>query len=115
MSEQRGERDQSGADVDPKAVFGLHAFAYALGAGLLVLVDLAFTEGWWFFWPVMAWGLVVLVHYLYLKSVHVDSRWVEERADRVLDKAYDLGHIEDIRQRYKNKNPAARNNRRVED
>ena len=115
MSEHRGEPDGSGADLDHVQLFHLHAVAYAIAAAVLVLVDLAFTGGWWFFWPVLAWGVLVLVHYLYVKSIHVDNRWAEERADRVLDKAYDLGHIEDIRQRYEGAKPDARENRRTED
>ena len=115
MSEHGGERDQSGADVDPLGVFRLHALVYVLGAAGLMLVDLAFTDGWWFFWPVLVWGLVVLVHYLYLKSVYVDSRWADERADRVLDKAYDLGHIEDIHQRYEGTKPHNRDRHGPED
>ena len=115
MSEHRGERDWTAAEADKLRFFRLHARAYALGAAILILVDLAVSGGWWFFWPVLAWGFLVLVHYLYLKSIRVDSHWAEERATRILDKAYDLGHIEDIRQRYEGENPLARNDRKAED
>ena len=112
MSEHRGERDGSGAKPDHVRLFHFHVSAYALGLALLVLIDLAITDGWWFFWPVLAWGVLVLMHYLYLKSILVDSRWAEERADRVLDKAYDLGHIEDIRRRYDGAKPHERDRRK---
>ena len=115
MSEQRGEHDRPGAEPDSLRVFRLHAVAYALGSALLVLVDFAVTVGWWFFWPVVAWGLLVLVHFLYLKSIRVDSRWAEERASRILDKAYDLGHIEDIHQRYDGGKPPGRDSGKAED
>ena len=115
MSEHRGERDRTGAKPDQPRFFRLHALVYALGAAVLVLVDFAVTGGWWFFWPVMAWGLLVLVHFLYLKSIRVDSRWAEERASRILDKAYDLGHIEDIRQRYDGGKPPGRDSGKAED
>ncbi len=115
MSEHRSERDNSGAGMDQLQFFRFHALAYVLGVAVLVLVDLAVTAGWWFFWPVLAWGFVVLVHYLYLKSIRVDSRWAEERASQVLDKAYDLGHIEDIRQRYEGAKPPGPNGRGAED
>ena len=115
MSEHGGEGDGTGAKSDPLRFFRLHACAYALGVAVLVLVDLAVTGGSWFFWPVLAWSLLVLVHYLYLKSTRVDSRWAEERAGRVLDKAYDLGHIEDIRQRYDGAKPQARDGQGTED
>ena len=115
MSEQRGKDDRPGPELDSLRVFRLHAVAYALGSGLLVFVDFAVTGGWWFFWPVMAWGLLVLVHFLYLKSIRVDSRWAEERASRILDKAYDLGHIEDIHQRYDSGKPPGRDSGKAED
>ncbi len=115
MSEQRGEHDRSGVELDSLRAFRLHAVAYALGSALLVLVDFAVTGGWWFFWPVMAWGLLLLVHYLYLKSIGVDSRWAEERASRILDKAYDLGHIEDIHRRYDGGKPPGRDSGKDED
>jgi hypothetical protein len=115
MSEYRDERDGTGAEPDLLRYFRLHVRAYALGTAVLVLVDLTVTGGWWFFWPVLAWGLLVLVHYLYLKSIRVDSRWAEERAGRILDKAYDLGHIEDIRRRYEGTDPPARDGRKSED
>ena len=105
MSEHRGEREKGDAETDQTRYFRLHGLAYALGVAVLVAVDLAVTDGWWSFWPVFAWSVILLVHYLYLRSTHVDSRWVEERESQVLDKAYDLGHIEDIRQRYQGEKP----------
>jgi hypothetical protein len=115
MSEHRGERDRTAAEADKLRFFRLHARAYGLGAAILILVDLAVSGGWWFFWPVLAWGFLVLVHYLYLKSIRVDGDWADERATRVLDKAYDLGHIEDIRQRYEGTDSPARENRKTGD
>ena len=115
MSEHRSEGDRTGPGADPLRLFRLHAGAYAFGAAVLVLVDLTVTGEWWFFWPVLVWGLVVLLHYLYLKSMRVDSRWAEERAGRILDKAYDLGHIEDIQKRYEDTKPPARGGQGKED
>jgi hypothetical protein len=115
MSKNRGDKDVTDAGPDVLRFFRLHARVYALGVAVLFLVDLAVTGGWWFFWPVLAWGFLVLLHYLYLKSIRVDSDWADERTTRILDKAYDLGHIEDIRQRYEGANPPARNGRKAEE
>ena len=50
-----------------------HARAYALAAVIFLLVDLVASEGWWFFWPVLIWGSVVLLHYIYVKIVNIDA------------------------------------------
>ena len=77
-----------------------HARAYALAAVIFLLVDLVGSEGWWFFWPVLIWGSVVLLHYMYVKIVNIDDDWAAERTREIGGRAYDLGHIEDIRKRY---------------
>ncbi len=77
-----------------------HARAYAVAAVIFLLVDLVASEGWWFFWPVLVWGSVVFLHYMYVKSVRIDDDWAARRTREIGDRAYDLGHIEDIRKRY---------------
>ncbi len=77
-----------------------HAWAYAVCSVVLVVVDFAASEGWWFFWPVLAWGCAVLLHYIHVKSISIDDGWAADRATEVVGKAYDLGHIESIRDRY---------------
>ncbi len=78
----------------------LHARAYAVAAVIFLLVDLVASDGWWFFWPVLVWGSVVFLHYMYVKSVSIDDDWAARRTREIGDRAYDLGHIEDIRKRY---------------
>ena len=77
-----------------------HVSAFAVAAVIFLLVDLVATDGWWFFWPVLVWGFVVLLHYLYVKSISIDDDWAAERSREIRYKAYDLSHIEDIRQRH---------------
>ena len=80
--------------------FRLHALAF-------VLVNLAlnaanwFAGGdWWAFWPLAAWAVALLAHYLMYKSRRVDDRWVEDRTDDVRSKSYDRAHIDSIQTRY---------------
>ena len=77
-----------------------HASAFAVAAGISLLVDLVALDGWWFFWPVLIWGFALLVHYLYVKSISTDDRWVAQRSSDIRYRAYDLSHIEDIRHRH---------------
>ena len=90
---------------DAPRYFQLHLRAYVLGTVVLVLIDSMAFEGWWFFWPIMVWGILVLLHGLYVKTVHVNLKWAEERTEDVRLSAYDLGHIESIEQRYKDGPP----------
>jgi hypothetical protein len=61
----------------------------------------AFTGGhWWAFWPLLATGFLLGVHYLFYKAVAVDERWVEERVEELNLKSYDRGHIENLKSRY---------------
>ena len=77
-----------------------HACAYAVGSVVLIVVDFAASEGWWFFWPVLAWGCAVLLHYIHVKTISIDEGWAADRTTEVVGKAYDLSHIESIRDRY---------------
>ena len=76
-----------------------HACAFGVAVVIALLVDLIATDGWWFFWPGLVWGIILLVHYLYVKSISIDDEWAAERSSEVKYRAYDLSHIEDIRVR----------------
>ena len=79
--------------------FRPHAFIYAV-AVLLGLMFLLFSVGGWFFWPLLIWTIVFLAHFLIVKSMNIDSDWVAERTAKTADKAYDLSHVESIRERH---------------
>tara|TARA_Y100000588_G_C13976370_1_gene805216 strand:- start:307 stop:642 length:336 start_codon:yes stop_codon:yes gene_type:complete len=80
--------------------------AYYIGIGAcLVAIDLTFSETRWFHWPLMIWGGIFCAHLLYCKSLSVDDEWVEKRTNRIRDHSYDLGHIRNIEDSYKEKTP----------
>ncbi len=90
---------------DPATVLRRHVMAYATLSGVLFLINLLTLELWWSFWPVLIWGILVFLHYVYVKSLRIDDDWAAQRATEVTHKAYDLGHIEDIRKRYTGAKP----------
>ena len=107
MSDSEGHRDESAGEGRLAAVgffakrfFRPHLRAFAIGAPVILLFDYLVSDGWWFFWPLLVWGLIFGLHYLYAATLSVADDWVQRRADQVADKAYDFGHIEDIRERY---------------
>lgn len=76
-----------------------HLSGYCVVMGALVVVNIFVGGGWWSFWPMAAWGLLLAFHFFYYKSVTVDDRWVEERTDDLRLRSYDLSHIKDIEDR----------------
>ena len=76
-----------------------HLFAYCASMGALIIVNIVVGGGWWTFWPMSAWGVVLAFHFFYYKSVTVDDRWVRERTDDLRLRSYDLSHIQDIEDR----------------
>ena len=77
-----------------------HVLAYAAVNGALFLIDLLTPGSWWFLWPMLGWGVAVAAHWLYVKSVHIDDDWAQQRTEDIRLQAYDLGHIEDIEKRH---------------
>ncbi len=83
--------------------FRIHFLGFAGISILLFMLDLVTLGPLWFYWPVMAWGAVIGAHWLYCKSLAVDDDWADRRVSEVLYKSYDLGHIRQIEESYKNK------------
>ncbi len=66
---------------------------------VLLAVNIFVGGGWWSFWPMCLWGLVLAFHFFYYRSVTVDDSWVQERTDDLRLRSYDLSHIRDIEDR----------------
>ena len=94
--------DGAGVRAWTNAVHGfrVHVVAYAIGNGLLVVIDFLTPGSWWFFWPMFGWGIGIAMHWLYVRSVNIDDDWAERRTEDIRQKAYDAGHIEEIEKRY---------------
>ena len=77
-----------------------HLVLYFSALVIWALAILLSTGNWSAFWPMMTWSLVIMVHYLVVRSVSVDAEWIEKRTDQVTDDAKDTSHIESIRNHY---------------
>jgi 2TM domain len=64
--------------------FLIHALVYAcVMSGLVALNILLPKSGWWFQWPLLGWGIGLLVHGLLVFSpIHLFDRDWEERKIR---------------------------------
>lgn len=81
------------------SAFGRHLLAFLLVNGMLTAANVYGGPPWWAFWPLVLWGLVLMLHYFFHRAGTVDDAWVEERTLDLRSKSYDLGHIDDIRER----------------
>lgn len=62
-----------------------------------------------YFWLPFAWGILAAVHFFVVATLTVDEAWTEERTLDVKIRSYDLGHMEDIRERHEDLHPSAVN------
>jgi len=67
--------------------------------GLMFLVNLVAIGGIWLFWPAVIWGVALVAHYMYVKSLSVDDDWADEKAADIFANASDRSHIESIHER----------------
>ena len=93
--------------VSPRAL-RIHGYVFGLGMGLLAASNFMIGGGWWTFWPMYGWAMLLAMHFMVCRSLNVDHAWVEERADDLRLRSYDLGHIRDIQDRVADGDPSVR-------
>ena len=82
------DADYEHARERAKAIQGLytHLLVYAVINAGLFLINWA-TRGphgyWWFYWPLLGWGVAVAIHMLTFIPVF-SSDWVDRRAERMI-------------------------------
>lgn len=101
-------RDARGAGITIVRLFPWHAAAYGIAIGGLTVVNIYVGGGWWSFWPMCGWGMLLAMHFFYYKSVTVDEEWAQLRSDDLKVRSYDLGHIQDIAERVNERDASVR-------
>ena len=101
-------RDELARLAFVRRLFRRHVLAYVGVMGVLIVLNFIIGGGWWSFWPMCAWGLVLAFHFFYYKSVTVDEAWVQERTDDMRLRSYDLSHIHDIEDRVEQRDASVR-------
>lgn len=79
--------------------FRVHLRLYVVVCGGLTLINFYTGAGWWSFTPVGGWGVLLAVHYFYVRAANVDDDWVRDRTEDLKVRSYDLGHITDLEER----------------
>lgn len=80
--------------------FRRHVKAFLLLNAALGIANLVTGKPWWAFWPLLATGFLLALHFLAYKSFSVDEAWADERVQELNLKSYDRSHIEDLKSRY---------------
>ena len=97
-SERLSRRDRHETPLVAR-LYRWHVLAYSVLVGGLTAINIYVGGGWWSFWPTIAWGLLLALHFFYYKSITVDEDWARERTDDLRLRSYDLSHIRDIQER----------------
>lgn len=69
--------------------FYIHFLVFAvINAGLFVLnwVTRADNGAWWFLWPLLIWGIGLIVHALVTLVPVFSPQWAERRAQQILSR-----------------------------
>ncbi|KPK07817.1 MAG: hypothetical protein AMJ64_05530 [Betaproteobacteria bacterium SG8_39] len=77
--------------------FRRHFAAFLVVNLVLTAANIVGGAPWWAFWPLAAWSIPLLVHYLVYRTSTIDDAWVDARIDDLRSKSYDLSHIDDIK------------------
>lgn len=69
----------------------IHFLVFAIiNAGLFILnwVTRADNGSWWFYWPLLIWGVGLIVHVVVTVAPVFSPQWVERRAQRILERRH---------------------------
>lgn len=66
-----------------KRAFYRHAGIWAIVSAFLFLLDLFSGPGWWFYWPVLGWGIAIAFH---AGSVYFGDGFLQRPEDREVER-----------------------------
>lgn len=66
----------------------IHLMVYAvINAGLFVINALTRGDGsWWFYWPLLGWGIALLIHVATVNVGVFSEDWKEHKARQILER-----------------------------
>ena len=80
-------------------LFPKHLLLYASITLLTLIIELI-GGNWWRFWPMMAWAVLLAIHYFIASSLAIDEDWAAEKSIDVSTRSYDFDHIYNIDKRF---------------
>ena len=80
-----------------------HMTAYGVVATLAAMIQIFAPVSFSLLKPMLFWAMLLIPHYLYVRAVNIDQEWADERSSTITYNATDLSHIDDIKQRFEEK------------
>jgi hypothetical protein len=98
-ADAEAERDRRAREVADKRAeelqgFYIHLLVYAVvNAGLFAINALTRGDegGWWFYWPLLGWGIGLLIHTLTTFGPVFSSDWKERKAQELYERSRRAG------------------------
>ncbi len=75
--------------VESRIDFLVHFLIYIFVNAILFVINYKFSRGhWWFYFPLLFWGIGIFSHFLsvFVFSHHVRERWIAKKAQDLLKK-----------------------------
>jgi hypothetical protein len=75
--------------VDMLKGFYIHFAVYVCVIAMLAVIDVADdSSGWWFYWPMLGWGIAVAIHaaVVFLGGGRFSSDWEERKIREYMEK-----------------------------
>ncbi len=81
----------------------IHMTVYGVVATLAAMIQIFAPVSFSLLKPMLFWAMLLIPHYLYVRAVNIDQEWANERSSTITYNATDLSHIDDIKQRFEEK------------
>ena len=87
MNEQEIKYQKAKERVTALRDFYIHLSVYAIVILGLFLINITLSPGYlWFFWPLMGWGIAVVLHALRVFGGTLGSTWEEKKIAELMKK-----------------------------
>ena len=88
MDQEQQRYQRAHARVQALKGFYTHATAYVLVHVALFVINLVTGGGWWFYWPLVFWGIGLGVHALMVFGLggRFGQDWEERKTRELMDK-----------------------------
>ena len=88
MDQEQQRYQRAHARVQALKGFYTHATAYVLVNVALFVINLVTGGGWWFYWPLVFWGIGLGVHALMVFGLggRFGQDWEERKTRELMDK-----------------------------
>ncbi len=70
--------------------FYIHLATYIAVMALLLLIDFLTGGGWWFYWPLLGWGIGIIAHAFTVFGIggFLGSDWEEKKTRDLMNKMH---------------------------